>query len=116
MGVSGLRNTSGNSGQWRLRSSCTGWGLGHDPAADLSFVVVAFEVSGVAVHSIEPLVGFGLGCFQPFQAFVDQPGFLLGELDELGEAAGPLQSKPMGLDCLSPRGVSAMVWAKPSFC
>ena len=48
------------------------------PAADPSFVVVAFEASGVVVHSIEPMVGFGLGCFQPF---VDRPVFLLGELD-----------------------------------
>ena len=60
MDVSGPRNTSGTSGQWKLRSSCsvalgqstvgghelkTGRGLGHDPAAGVSFLLVAFEVS-----------------------------------------------------------------------
>ena len=59
--MSDLRNTSSTFGQRRLRSSCgvvlgqapvgvvelkTGWGLGHDPIAGLSFVVVAFEISG----------------------------------------------------------------------
>ena len=63
----------------------TGWGQGHDPAADLSFVVVAFEASGVVVHPFEPLVGFGLGCFQPF---VDQPDFLLGDLDDSTKRSG----------------------------
>ncbi len=49
---------------------------------------------------MEPLIGFGLGCFQ---TFVDQSVFLLGKLDELGEAIGLNLSKEMGLDCLSPR-------------
>ena len=69
MGVSGLRDTSGTSGQWRLRSSC---------------------------------------------GDVEQPVFLVSELDELGEAGGPLLSKLMDLDCRSSRGLSAMVWTKPS--
>ena len=49
---------------------------------------------------MEPLIGFGLGCFQ---TFVDQSVFLLGKLDELGEAVGLRLSKEMGLEYLSPR-------------